>query len=131
MTKAKILIAEDEGIIALDIKSRLEDLGYTVPCLASSGEDAVRRTEETQPDLVLMDVLLRGDMDGIEAGTEIRARYNVPVVFMTALSDPETLERGRKAKPSGWLSKPVEMQRLQQVIDKALSQHQRAKEEVE
>jgi CheY-like chemotaxis protein len=120
MAKARILIVEDEVIVALDIKRRLEDLGYEVHAPVTSGEDAVRNTKETQPDLVLMDIHLRGDMDGVEAAAEIQQRFKVPVVYLTAHSDQETWERGREAKPSGWVSKPVNTRQLRSVVEDAL-----------
>jgi len=82
MAKAEILVVEDESIVARDLASRLEQLDYAVTALAASGPEAIRKATETLPDLVLMDVRLRGDMDGIEAAQQIRERLNVPVVYL-------------------------------------------------
>ena len=87
MAKAKILVVEDEGIIAKDIRNSLKSLGYAVLAVAFSGEEAVEKAAETHPDLVLMDIRLKEDMDGIEAAREIRARFNIPVVYLTAYTD--------------------------------------------
>lgn len=84
MAKAKILIVEDEIIIAKDIQNTLKSLGYDAPAIAFSGEEAIKKTEEIQPDLVLMNIALKGEMDGIEAATEIRNRFTIPVVYLTA-----------------------------------------------
>ena len=80
MAKARILVVEDEGIVAMDVRNRLNDLGYAVPGVVSSGEEAFKKAGEAHPDLVLMDIRLKGDMDGIEAAEQIRARFDVPVV---------------------------------------------------
>jgi CheY-like chemotaxis protein len=87
MSKANILIVEDEQIIALDIQNSLEDSGYVVVGRADRGDDAIKKTGELQPDLILMDINIKGEMDGIEAAERIRTQFNLPVIFLTAFSD--------------------------------------------
>jgi CheY-like chemotaxis protein len=88
MTKVRIMVVEDEGIVAMDIRNRLRRLGYEVAGIAPSGEVAIKKAAaETHPDLVLMDIMLKGDMDGIEANTAIQKLINVPVIYVTASSD--------------------------------------------
>ncbi len=93
MAYAQILVVEDEGIIAKSIQHDLKGMGYTVPAVASSGEEALRQTAETMPDLVLMDISLQGLMDGVEASQQIRDRYDLPVVYLTSYADELTLQR--------------------------------------
>ena len=93
------MIVEDEHIVAMGIKRMLKGLGYTVTGIASSGDDAISKAESTFPDLVLMDIMLKGDMDGVEAAKEIRGRFDVPVVYLTAYSDSNVLERAKKTGP--------------------------------
>lgn len=108
MPSARVLVVEDENIVALDIQSRLEDLGYDVPATASSGEEALEKAEAVRPDLVLMDITLRGEMDGIEASRRIRRDLNIPCVFLTAHGDNATLQRAKGAGPFGYIVKPFE-----------------------
>jgi PAS domain S-box-containing protein/putative nucleotidyltransferase with HDIG domain len=119
----KILVIEDERIVAEDIKTRLQRLGYTVCGMAFSGEGAVKKTKEMQPDLVLMDIVLEGEMDGIEASRAISSRFDVPVVFLTAYVDEEILERAKIIKPFGYLFKPFEDRELHTAIEIALYKH--------
>ena len=95
MKMARIMVVEDEGIVARDIQNRLKGLGYAVPAIASSGLEAVKKAAETQPDLVLMDIRLKGDMDGVKAAEQIGARFNIPIIYLTAYADEETLERAK------------------------------------
>src|SRR5512145_3127263 len=106
MAEGRILIVEDEHIVAMGIKRMLKNLGYTVTGVASSGDDAISKAESTFPDLVLMDIMLKGDMDGVEAAKEIRERFDVPVVYLTAYSDTNILERAKKTGPFGYIVKP-------------------------
>ncbi|HJV21911.1 MAG TPA: response regulator [Holophagaceae bacterium] len=130
----KILIVEDETIVALDLKMRVQALGFTVLGVAHTGEDALRLNGELGPDLVLMDINLGKGMDGIEAAIRIGAATHTPVVFITAYADPETLERARAATPYGYLVKPFEELAFRSTIEMALTRHQmerdlRAREE--
>ncbi|MBI5946141.1 MAG: response regulator [Chloroflexi bacterium] len=123
MSKASILIVEDEGIVAVDILYILKYLGYIIAGHSERAEDAIKKAGELHPDLVLMDIGLKGDMDGIEAAIQIRARYDLPVIFLTAFSNQSTIERAREAEPYGYLLKPFDEQELVQAIETALSRH--------
>ncbi len=123
MANERILVVEDESIVAKNIQSRLKKLGYNVLALVSSGEEAIRRAEQTQPDLVLMDIVLKGDIDGVEAAKEIRARLNIPIIFLTAYADDNTLERAKVAEPFGYLLKPFEIRELRSAIEIAIYKH--------
>lgn len=120
MKKAKILIVEDEGIVALDLQNRLTQMGYIVPPTARRGEDAVQKVGELLPDLVLMDIHLYGEMDGIEAARQIHSRWGIPVIYLSALSDPDTRLRVEATRPVGVLSKPFDNDELRRVIQSAL-----------
>lgn len=124
MSAAKILIVEDEGIEALDTQQRLTRLGYSVPDIAFTGEEAVRLAESISPDLVLMDIMLRGQMGGIEAAQEIRTRFGIPVVYVTAYSDEDTLARAKIAEPHGYIVKPYDERELRVAIEVALYRHE-------
>jgi PAS domain S-box-containing protein len=121
--EAKILLVEDEGIVALDIQSRLSNLGYTVPAACSSGEAAIEKATEMYPDLVLMDIRLKGEIDGIEAARQIQALLDIPVVYLTAHADAATVERAKQTGPFGYVLKPVEERELQTNIEMALYRH--------
>jgi CheY-like chemotaxis protein len=101
MTGAHVLLVEDENIIAGAIRGELQSLGYTVSGTASSGEEAVAKAADTRPDIVLMDIVLKGNMDGIEAARHVREQFDIPVVFLTAYADDETLRRARTTQPFG------------------------------
>ncbi len=120
MKKKQILIVEDERIVAEDIKISLQKLGYSVPGTAISGEEAVKKAEDMQPDLVLMDTVLGGEMDGIEASALIRSRFGIPVVFLTACSDQKTLKKAKITEPFGYIIKPYENKDLQTAVEVAL-----------
>jgi CheY-like chemotaxis protein len=125
VAQAKILLAEDENIVALDIKSRLISLGYAVLAVVSSGEDAIRKAAETRPDLVLMDIKLKGEMDGIEAAAQIKARFDIPVIYLTAYVDKDTMGRARQTDPLGYVTKPYEEEDLTRTIEMALTHHRK------
>ena len=127
MENAQILVVEDENIVALEIKSRLEGLGYVVLAIASSGEEAIQKAEETNPDLVLMDIKLKGDMDGIEAAGKIQTRFNLPVVYLTAYAEENTLQRAKITVPYGYILKPFEERELHANIEIAIYKHQMEK----
>jgi PAS domain S-box-containing protein len=114
------MIVEDERITAEDIHEILTHLGYTVTAMVSSGADAIREAERTRPDLVMMDIRIKGDMDGIEAAREIRERFDIPVVYLTAHADRETLDRAKMSEPLGYLIKPFHEAELQASIEMAL-----------
>jgi CheY-like chemotaxis protein len=120
---AKILIVEDEFIEAADLKKRLEKLGYTVVGIAATGEDAIKKSEDTYPDLVLMDIMLKGKMNGIEAAQSIRDIHDVPVIYLTAYFDNNTLEKAKKTAPYGYILKPYEDMGLRSAIEMAVYNH--------
>ena len=120
MPDARILIVEDEGIQALDMQRRLTALGYPVPVIASSGEEALQKTAVSRPDLVLMDIMLPGKIDGIMAAEKIRAGFDIPVIYITAYADEDTLRRARITEPHGYIVKPFKERELYITIDIAL-----------
>ena len=129
MNHYRILIVEDEAIVAMDIEDRLAAMGYEPIGRASSGEHALALTEEHRPNLVLMDIRLQGAMDGITAASEIRQRFHVPVIILTAYSEDATLARAKLAEPYGYLLKPFDDRELKSAIEIALYKHE-AEEEI-
>jgi len=123
MTKAQILIVEDETIIAHDIKDSLQNLGYGVPAIVASGEVALQTVEKQKPDLVLMDIQLKGELDGVTAADLIRRWFDIPVVYLTAHADKDTLERAKITQPFGYLIKPFEERELHIAIEIGLYKH--------
>ncbi len=123
MARTEILIVEDERITAEDIRLSLGGLGYSVTGMASSGGEAIKKAGELHPDLVLMDIVLGGDMDGIEVAEQIRARFNIPVVYLTAHADEKTLERAKVTQPFGYILKPFDGRELRTSIEMALYRH--------
>jgi diguanylate cyclase (GGDEF)-like protein/PAS domain S-box-containing protein len=120
----KILIVEDEVIIAEDIKDILETRGYSIVDIAISGEEAIDRAFSLKPDLVMMDICLKGKLDGISAAQEIWQRLNIPIVFLTANSDFSTIERAKDTEPFGYITKPFKEKDLHIAIEIALHRHQ-------
>ncbi len=123
VTAAKILVVEDEGLIALDIENHLLALGYQVAGIAETGAKAIRLALESEPDLVLMDIRLKGDMDGIEAAASITSQLDIPIIFLTAFADPQTLDRAKLISPFGYIRKPFEAIDLHTNIEIALHKH--------
>jgi len=128
---SKILVVEDERILAIGIKRKLESLGYTVTGIASSGEEAIEKSGQTEPDLILMDIVLKGDMDGIEAVQQIINLYNIPVIYLTAYADDEIMERAMVTEPYGYLLKPFNVNELKANIKMALYKHKVERERKE
>src|SRR5215217_9750816 len=124
MANARVLIVEDEAIVAADLGAKLKRLGYTVVGTASRGELAIQLAAAERPNLVLMDILLAGDMDGIEAADRIRQQYQIPIVFLTAHSDSDTLARAKVTAPFGYLLKPFNERELETHIEMALYRYQ-------
>jgi len=129
-----ILIVEDEKIVAMEIQDALKKMGYHVPATAMTGEEAVQKTKELRPMLVLMDIKLKNGMDGIEAAIQIRKECPVPIVFMTAHTDRETFLRSHIAEPYDYIIKPFQMKELNKRIEMALfrsriEKHQKEKEQ--
>ena len=108
MEKTRILIVEDEAIIAMEIESQLHGLGYQVTSIVDTGEKAIKKAEEDRPDIILMDIRIKGEMDGIDAAEEIRNRFGIPVIFSTAYLDEERIERAKITMPFGYVLKPVQ-----------------------
>ncbi len=131
MAEGRILVVEDEHIVAMGIKKMLKSLGYTVTGVASSGEDAISKAESTFPDVVLMDIMLKGEMDGVEAAREIREKFDVPVVYLTAYSDNKILERAKSTEPFGYIIKPFDEKDLYSSIEVALHRHRKENEKME
>ncbi|HUJ75453.1 MAG TPA: response regulator, partial [bacterium] len=127
MTKARIMVVEDEGVVAMQVAETLKGLGYDVPLVVMSGEEAVTKLLETEPDLVLMDIHLRGGMSGVEAAYLIRQRLDVPIVYLTAFSDAETLDQAQLTEPYGYVLKPFEEKSLHAILQMSLMKHRRAK----
>ncbi len=123
MNKIKIMIVEDERIASEDVKVRLEQLGYKVTDIVSTGESAIKKSETSMPDLVLMDIKLQGPMSGIDAAQILRTRFNIPVVYLTAFADKQTLDKVKKTEPFGFILKPFEDRELHGVIETALYKH--------
>ncbi|MCL5028896.1 MAG: response regulator [Bacteroidetes bacterium] len=119
-SKTKILIAEDEFIIAMDIKKILEKLGYQVTSFVGKGADAISKAEIEKPDLVLMDIMLSGPISGIEAAEVIKNKFHIPVVYLTALTDDETLQKAKITEPGAYLLKPFDQRGLHSAIEIAL-----------
>ncbi|MBI5409822.1 MAG: PAS domain S-box protein [Nitrospirae bacterium] len=123
MSKSKILVVEDEWIIADDIKKSLQNLGYGISAVVATGEEAIKKAEEKRPELVLMDVVLQGEISGIEAAGIIISRYDIPVIFLTAYADNEIIGQAKKTKAHGYIVKPFNERELQATIDLALYKH--------
>jgi len=123
MAKAKILVVEDERIVAKDIVKSLQRLGYLVVASVASGEEAIKKVHETQPDLVLMDIMLKGEMDGIEAAEVIKSSSDIPIIYLTAYADDKTLQRAKVTEPFGYILKPFDERDLHTTIEIALRRH--------
>jgi DNA-binding NarL/FixJ family response regulator len=130
-SQEKILVVEDDTIIAITIEGRLKQFGYKVVGRASTAQDAIKKTIEFEPDLVLMDIHLKGPIDGIEAAQTIYGIYNIPVVYLTAFSDENTLERAQKTSPFGYIVKPFSDSTLKTGIKLALLKHDAEKKDSE
>ncbi|WP_407355150.1 response regulator [Methanolobus sp. WCC5] len=127
MDEVKILVVEDESIIGLNIKKKLKNFGYTVPAIVSTGKEAIKMAEITFPDLVLMDVRLKGDMDGVDTAEEIRKSFDIPIIYLTAYSDDEVLEKAKRTEPYGYIVKPFKADDLHSNIEMALYKHKMEK----
>jgi CheY-like chemotaxis protein len=108
MEKTKILVVEDESIVARDIRNMLLGLGYEVTAVISDAIEAVKNAKKERPHLVLMDIMLQGETSGVEAADQIYSDFNIPVVYLTAFADEATLQRAKKTEPFGYLLKPFE-----------------------
>jgi signal transduction histidine kinase len=123
MNKERIMIVEDEGIVAMQIKSLLLDLGYEIAAVAAKGEEAVKKAVETIPDLILMDIRLEGEMTGIKAAKLIRDALDIPIIYLTAYADEKTVAQAKLTEPSGFLIKPFNVLAVNSAIEMALYKH--------
>ena len=127
MADTSIMLVEDEIIVAADVKNRLENMGYDVLGIFDTGEEAIQKAGELKPDMVLMDIVLKGEMDGIDAAQKIREQFDIPLIYLTAYSDKKTLERAKVTEPFGYVLKPFEDREIQSAIEMALYKHQMEK----
>lgn len=128
MSKANILVVEDENIVSKDIQHSLKKLGYNVVGAATTGESAIEIAEEKLPDLVLMDIMLKGQMSGIDAATQIKEKLNIPVIFLTAYADESTLSKAKITEPYGYILKPFKEIDLHTSIEMAIYKHKKQTE---
>lgn len=124
MPDTSIMLVEDEIIVAADVKNRLENMGYEVLGIFDTGEEAIEKAGELRPNLVLMDIVLKGEMDGIDAAQKIRELFNIPIIYLTAYSDEKTLQRAKVTEPFGYVLKPFEDREIQSAIEMAIYKHQ-------
>jgi len=122
-----ILIVEDENIIAMDIQFMLENLGYKISGVVSSGEDSIKKASNMLPDLILMDIKLKGKIDGVSAANQIYKSLRIPVVYLTAYSDNTTMDRAKETMHFGFISKPFEEKELQNIIEETLAHNKKYK----
>lgn len=120
LSKGTVMVVEDEGIVALQIKQDLERLGYLVPAVALTGEDAIGQLAEIEPDVVLMDIKLMGYLNGIETAKHIKTVLDIPIIYLSAYSDEETLKEAQATEPFGYILKPFENKQLHAAIQMAL-----------
>ncbi len=120
MSNEHILIVDDESLVAMDLRIRLEGLGYTVDGVAVNGHDAIELAREVKPDLILMDIMIEGDMDGIQTAMLVRQQLQIPVIYVTASSDSETLDRAMQTEPFGFIHKPLDPMELHSAIEIAI-----------
>ena len=125
MEKLNIFIVEDESIVAKDIQNSLTKLGYNVVGFANNGKDAIEKITELMPDLVLMDIMIKGPLTGIEVSEKIKEKMNVPVIFLTAYADEGTLSRAKITEPYGYILKPFKEIDLHSTIEMAVYKHQK------
>lgn len=128
MAQTNVLVVEDESIVSKDIQQSLKKLGYHVVGAAATGEKAVELALEHKPDIILMDIMLKGEMNGIEAATCIRAEANIPVIFLTAYADESTLAKAKVTQPYGYIIKPFKEIDIHTTIEMALYKHKKEAE---
>lgn len=128
MAKTNVLVVEDESIVSKDIQHSLKKLGYNVVGSSSTGEKAIDLALDLKPDVVLMDIMLKGELTGIEASEEIRKTLNIPVIYLTAYADEATLEKAKVTEPHGYIIKPFKEIDIHTSIEMALYKHQKEAE---
>jgi putative two-component system response regulator len=126
--RGKIMVVEDEWIVADQLCNNLKELGYMVCSTASTGDEAIRNVGEDRPDLILMDIVLKSKMDGIEAAERITSQLDIPVIYLTAYTNQEYIERAKQTKPFGYMVKPFKQKELYANIEMALHKHRLDKE---
>ncbi len=119
-SKANIMVVEDEGVVSIDIQNMLKKAGYSIAAIAFQGDEAVKKVEQSAPDLVLMDIGLKGEIDGIEAAKRIRALFQIPVVFLTGFADEITMAKAQEVNPSGFILKPISEEELKKTLENIL-----------
>ena len=125
MAQTNVLVVEDESIVSKDIQLSLKKLGYHVVGAASTGEQAVLLAQQHMPDIILMDIMLKGEMNGIEAADTIRKETNIPVIFLTAYADESTLAKAKVTQPYGYIIKPFKEIDIHTSIEMALYKHKK------
>jgi two-component system, response regulator PdtaR len=130
MEKIKILVVEDESILALGLKKKLENLGYSVTDITASGPETIEKVGENQPDIIMMDIVLKGDMDGIETAAKLNETFSIPVIYLTAYADDEILKRAATTEPYGYILKPYKEKELKANIEMAIYRKKSEQEEI-
>ncbi len=128
MTREKIMVVEDERLVAEDIKNTLEDIGYSVVGPMDNGKEAIQKAGEEKPDLVLMDIVLKEEMDGVEAAEKIKSKFDIPVIYLTAYSDDKKLKRAKVTQPFAYIIKPFRRREIHSNIEMALYKHEMEEE---
>lgn len=118
--KGSIMVVEDEGVVSIDIRNMLQKAGYSIAAVAFKGEEAILKAEQSAPDLILMDIGLKGELDGIETAKKIRDRLPIPVVFLTGFADDVTMAKAQEVNPSGFILKPINEAELNDIVDAIL-----------
>jgi len=125
MPKINVLVVEDESIVAMDIKQSLKKLGYDIAGVLASAEKAIELVKESKPDIILMDITLAGERSGTEAGEEIRDKFNIPVIYITAHTDEKTIQRAKRTTPYGYIVKPFKSVDIRSAIEMAIHKHRK------
>ena len=128
MSKINVLVVEDEAIVSKDIQQSLKKLGYNIAGASSTGEKAILLAESEKPDIILMDIMLKGEMNGTEAAEKIRAAFSIPIIFLTAYADEATLARAKITEPHGYILKPFKEIDLHTTIEMAIYKHGKEQE---
>ncbi len=120
LEKTKIFIIEDQMILKLDLKSRLENLNYEVVGMSDNGDDAIRQVEKLSPDIILMDIVLKGELNGIETAQIIKDKFKIPFIYMSAYYDDDILDNAAKTQPEGYITKPYDDVLIRTTIEIAM-----------